>query len=260
MTTRPQQRAEAPATNTKWKSSAESDTIVRMNTTCKQSTGWMPRLALVGAMVSVGLWSGPAFAEEGPQRWEQAIQQFEKQDEMQAPPENAVLFVGSSSIRLWNLPAFFSDAKVINRGFGGSEIADTLHYADRIVVKYKPRVIVFYAGDNDIAKKKTAEQVFDDFRRFAELVQKELPETKLVYIAIKPSVKRWEMWPTQKTANEKIRDYCQQHKNLAFADITTPMLGEDGKPRPELFVQDGLHLSEAGYKVWTKVITPLIAE
>jgi len=211
-------------------------------------------------MVSVGLWSGLASAEEGPNRWEKTIAKFEEQDKKQSPPENAVLFLGSSSIRLWNLPNFFGNTKTINRGFGGSEISDSIHFANRIALNYKPRVIVFYAGDNDIAKKKTAERVVKDFKTFADLVHKKLPKTRLVFIPIKPSLSRWKLWPEMKTANDSIRAHCEKRTHLEFADIITPMLGTDGKPRPELFAKDGLHLSKAGYKEWTKVVKPLLAD
>lgn len=199
----------------------------------------------------------PLFADEPEDdfaRWEKAIAAFEASDKENPPPKGATLFVGSSSIRLWKLEDSFPNQKAINRGFGGSQIADSVHFADRIVLKHRPKTIVFYAGDNDIAKGKSPERVHGDFRQFVETVHKELPETKIVYIAIKPSLARWKLAETIKKANKLIEAECKKNRKLAFADVWDPMLTDDGKPRPELFAKDGLHLNEAGYKLWTSVI------
>src|SRR5262249_4332898 len=137
-----------------------------------------------------------AFQDKKPDfsRWEKAIAAFEKADMTKPPPENAVLFVGSSSIVRWKLPQFFPMMDVINRGFGGSQLADSVHFAPRIVNKYKPRTVVLYAGDNDLATGKTPEQVATDFREFVKMVRRDLPMTKIVYISIKPSISRWRLW------------------------------------------------------------------
>ena len=189
-------------------------------------------------------------------RWEKAIAAFEALDKQNPPPQEATLFVGSSSIRLWKLEQSFPERAVINRGFGGSQIADSLHFADRIVLKHRPKTIVFYAGDNDIAKGKSPDRVAADFRKFVKTVHAELPETRIVFIAIKPSLARWKLADTIQKANKMIQNECEKNEKLAFADVWKPMLGDDGRPRPELFAKDGLHLNEAGYKVWTEVIEP----
>lgn len=193
----------------------------------------------------------PSFA-----RWEKTIAAFEKQDRSQPPPEGAILFVGSSSIRLWNLARSFPDLKTINRGFGGSQIADVVHFTPRIVLKYRPRIIVFYAGDNDIAVGKTPQQVFSDFQAFVQLVQKALPGTQIIFLPIKPSLRRWSMAQTQQQANTLIENYCRKQDRLTYVDVVHPMLGKEGRPRPELFARDGLHLNEAGYQLWTKLLRP----
>ena len=193
-------------------------------------------------------------ADETPSRWEKAISAFETEDRENPPPKNAILFVGSSSIRLWDLAKSFPDRKVINRGFGGSEISDSIQFADRIIFKHEPRVVVLYAGDNDIAKGKSAERVVKDFKQFEQLVHARLPKARLLFIAIKPSTKRWKLYPTIKDANSTIQAECAKQAHLAFVDIATPMLGIDGKPKPELFVKDGLHLNSTGYAVWNKVL------
>ena len=188
-------------------------------------------------------------------RWEKAIVAFETLDKKSPPPSGGVLFIGSSSIRKWeSLVEDFPDKDVINRGFGGSTIPDSIHFFERIVSPYKPSVIVLYAGDNDIGGGHTAQQVFDNFTVFTNLVNKRLPETKLVFIAIKPSIKRWNLAPEMLEANRKIQRYARLQSNISYANIWKPMLGEDGKPRPELFIADGLHLSAEGYKIWARVV------
>jgi len=187
-------------------------------------------------------------------RWEKEIAAFETKDATAPPPKDAILFAGSSSIRLWNVKKSFPDLAVINRGFGGSEIADSTHFAPRIIIKAQPRVIVFYAGDNDTANGKTAEQVSEDFKDFADLIHEELPKTKIVFISIKPSPARWKMVDEQRKANGLVEAYCKKNDYLAYLDTATPMLGEDGKPRQELFGKDGLHMNDKGYELWASLL------
>lgn len=192
--------------------------------------------------------------QSGPERWESTIKKFEEADRTSPPTPGGVLFVGSSSIRLWDLEESFPGKGYLNRGFGGSEISDLNHFIDRIVFPYRPKTIVLYSGDNDIAKKKSPEQVFADFKTFSTKVHQQLPETKIIFVTIKPSIRRWELWEQMRAANEMVREYSQQNDFVIYADISKPMLGSDGKPRAELFVKDGLHLSPEGYKLWTKVV------
>jgi hypothetical protein len=124
-------------------------------------------------------------------RWEKDVAAFEKQDRDSPPPRNAVLFVGSSTIRMWDLKKSFPETEAINRGFGGSQLADAAHFAPRIVVKYEPRLVVLYAGDNDIAAGKSPEQVAADFGSFVETVRKGLPMARVLFLSIKPSPRRW---------------------------------------------------------------------
>jgi lysophospholipase L1-like esterase len=189
-------------------------------------------------------------------RWEKDIAAFEKRDMDAPPPRAAVLFAGSSSIRLWDLKRSFPDLDVINRGFGGSQIADSTHFAPRILLKAEPRTLVLYAGDNDLAAGKKPELVADDFQEFAALVHKELPKTRVVFISIKPSPARWEMVDRQRAANKLIESYCNKNDFLTYLDVATPMLGEDGKPNKELFGKDGLHMNEKGYALWASLLKP----
>jgi len=191
-------------------------------------------------------------------KWEKSITAFEKKDKTNPPPENAVLFVGSSSIRMWDLDKFFPKIKTINRGFGGSTIADSIHFFDRIIKPYRPEAVVVYAGDNDMAKGLSPKEVLKDFKTLSGKITASLPDTPLIYVAIKPSIKRKSLWPEMKQANDLIAAYCAQTDHLYFADITKPMLKQNLSP--ELFKNDGLHLTDKGYELWKSVLMPLIVQ
>jgi lysophospholipase L1-like esterase len=190
----------------------------------------------------------------GPEKWEKDIARFEAAAAQNPPPQGALLFVGSSSIRMWDLSKHFPEETTINRGFGGSELADSLHFADRIIIPHRPRVIFLYAGDNDIAGGKSAEQVTADYGEFVTKIQQALPKTHLVFLPIKPSLSRWEQWPEMNKANGLIRDKAAQDPRLVYLDTATLMLGQDGRPQPDLFRKDGLHLNEKGYRLWSGVV------
>jgi lysophospholipase L1-like esterase len=189
-------------------------------------------------------------------RWEKAVVAFEEQDKKKPPPKNPIVFVGSSSIRLWDLEKSFPDLPAINRGFGGSEIADSVNFAPRIVLKYEPRLIVLYAGDNDIANGKSPEQVAADFQTFTRVIHDRLPKTKILFLSIKLSLYRWALVEKMRKANALIAEQCKEDDRLLYLDVATPLLGEDGKPRRDLFRADGLHLSEKGYEVWAQWLKP----
>lgn len=193
---------------------------------------------------------------KGPERWEASIAKFEAEDKAQPPAEGGIMFLGSSSIRMWDVHKWFPDLPVVNRGFGGSQIADSLFFAERIVLPRKPRVIVFYAGDNDIAAGKTPERVFADYKAFVAKIHKLLPETRIVYIAIKPSLRRWNLVEPMRKTNQMIQELSSKDDLLEYLDVDTPMIGADGQPRKELFREDGLHMSDAGYKIWTDLVMP----
>ncbi len=215
-------------------------------------------IILLAAFLLLPLLLLSAEKEEVQNKWEETIEKFEKQDQSNPPPENAILFLGSSSIRGWDLDKYFPKRKMINRGFGGSHIADSVEYAHRIVLPYKPRIIVFYAGDNDIAAGKSPNTVLNDFKEFVKIVHEELPETRIVFIAIKPSIKRWQLAEKMREANALIKGFIKRDQRLYFVDIDTPMIGKDGHPRKELFIEDGLHLNHKGYKLWTKLVKPYL--
>ncbi len=183
-------------------------------------------------------------------RWEKSIAAIEKRLTASPPKPGGVFFVGSSSIVRWNLKKAFPDAGYVNVGFGGSVVADSTHFAARILTPYKPRAIVFYAGDNDVARGIKPDQVLADFKDFVSAAQKGNPTCRIYFIAIKPSVSRWKQFATQKKANSLVKAYCTSQKGLTFIDVVPLMLRADGTPDPELLVKDGLHMSEKGYTLW----------
>ncbi len=207
----------------------------------------------------IGILALFAIAQEAkPDRWEKDIQAFEKRDRESPPPQGEILFMGSSTIRMWKTQESFPDLKVINRGFGGSQIADSLRYADRIALPYKPRIIVFYAATNDLSAGKTPEQVLEDWKAFVKKIHDALPQTRIVFIAIKPTVRRWSIRDSQKRVNELVAEHVKGEKRLAFVDTASAFVGDDGQPRADLLLKDGLHLNPEGYKVLTALVRPYL--
>ena len=202
---------------------------------------------------------GQAAATNNPLRWESEIAAFASADRTNPPPRNAVLFVGSSSIRLWRtLAQDFPGTPVINRGFGGSQISDSVYYADRIVRPYSPRLIVFYAGGNDLNAGKTPEEVFGDYQAFVAKVQAALPQTRIAFISTAPNPARWRLVSEMKRLNELVEQYTQKNPQVIFIDVFHRMLGPDGQPLPDIYVADKLHMNAKGYRLWTEIIRPLV--
>ena len=194
-----------------------------------------------------------------PSQWEPEFAQFEAQDRASPPRPGSIVFVGSSSIRMWTtLDRDFPGVPVLNRGFGGSEAGDVARFAERIVVPYKPPVVVFYAGDNDLAAGKTPAQVLAAFQSFVRTMHRDLPRTRVVFVAIKPSIARWNIVDKMRAANQLVRDYASTDDRLAYVDVFTPMLDASGQPRRELYLEDGLHMTPAGYAIWRDLIAPVI--
>ena len=191
-------------------------------------------------------------------RFESDVAAYEAADRSSPPPSGEVVFVGSSSIKLWDLEKSFPDVKTINRGFIGSHIGDVIRYADRIILPYRPRLVVVYAGDNDIYGGVTSEQIAIEFERLVRLLRGRLPDVRIAYIGIKPSLQRWDVIERTRLANDLIRAYATHDDGVVFVDVDQAMLGWDERPRPELFVADGLHLTAEGYRLWTALLRPLL--
>lgn len=199
-----------------------------------------------------------------PLLWRLAIEKFRRQDRRSPPPANAILFTGSSSIRFWSsLERDMAPYTVINRGFGGSMIHQVLHYAEEIILPYRPAAIFLYAGENDIAglwftRRHSAEEVCQNFREFCEHVGQQLPDVPIHYIAIKPAKSRQKYWPEMQRANRMIETFCAADPRLCYIDIVPAMQDAGGATRSELFTFDGVHLNAKGYAVWTRVIRPYV--
>ncbi|MDH3583074.1 MAG: SGNH/GDSL hydrolase family protein [Phycisphaerae bacterium] len=209
-------------------------------------------LALAAILMLIAL---PDASAADPKRFEGAIKRFEAADKEQPPARGAILFTGSSSIRMWKtLAADMKGHATINRGFGGSQISDLLHYFDRVVSPYRPSRIVLYCGENDINAGETPQQVFGDFKTFESRVNKALPGTPIYYICMKPSPARWKKWPTFVIGNKLIREHCGRSERLHYIDVSAAMLGADGQPLPNIWQKDRLHMNAEGYKLWTRLV------
>ena len=189
--------------------------------------------------------------------WAASFEAFDAADRARAPRPGGVLFVGSSSIRLWSdLETDFSALPVVyKRGFGGSRMLDCTQHVERLVFPYKPSVVMVYAGDNDLAEGRSPADVLNSFTAFVERVRAELPRTRIAYISIKPSPSRIERLPQIEQANALIKTYIATLANADYIDIFTPMLNASGQPRGELFSSDRLHMNATGYALWRRVIS-----
>ncbi len=192
-------------------------------------------------------------------RWQKDILAFGKKDAEKAPPEHPIVFTGSSSIVKWkSLAEDFPELPVVNRGFGGSELFDSFNYAHLTVIKYQPRLVVMYAGSNDINAGKTPQRVLEDFKAFVAKVHAALPECRISYISNAPNPKRWSMVGQMKEASRLIEEFTKTDKRLQFINVYPHMLGPDGMPKPDIFVADQLHMNANGYAIWKEVVGPYL--
>lgn len=189
-------------------------------------------------------------------RWRTSLDSFAEKDGARPPASNGILFVGSSTIRLWsNLHQDFRQAPVvINRGFGGSTMRDCNALARELVIQYRPKEILVYAGDNDLAEGRTPAEVVASFARFVRRVRAELPNARIAYISIKPSPARAGLLERIRETNASIAAYVKTVPGVRYIDVFRHMLGADGHPRHDLFQSDRLHLNGAGYRLWQRVI------
>jgi lysophospholipase L1-like esterase len=210
------------------------------------------------SLLSFGLFlsvaSGQPKDADSAAKWEKEIAAIEKRQTENPPKKNPEVYVGSSTIRLWDLKKSFPRLNAVNSGFGGSQIRDVTHFADRLVFKHEPFSIIFYAGDNDINAGRTPEQVVTDFKAFADAAHAKLPKTHIYFISIKPSPARWAKFDAQSKANELVKTLCEKNEWLSYIDFVPFLLGADGKPIPDLYDKDGLHLSPKGYEVLSKLV------
>ena len=213
-------------------------------------------LILLTALSYTGL---GAQRSASPNQWEPEIKRFVESDRQNPPKPGSIVFIGSSSIRLWtSLAKDFPSESVINRGFGGSENPDSTYFAGRLITRYRPRMVVLYAGDNDLVNGRSPAQVLKDFAAFVKRVRRDLPTVRIAFISIKPSPAREHLLERMREANTKIRAYAARRKDVVYIDVFTSMLTKEGKARPELFGEDGLHMNRSGYELWRSVVEPYL--
>jgi lysophospholipase L1-like esterase len=222
------------------------------------------KLVFALVLAAISLIASPVFsrAADAPHnfaKWEQEIAAFAAHDRTNPPPTNALLFIGSSTIRFWtNLASDFPNHKIINRGFGGSEIADSTHFADRIVFPYAPRAIFLRAGGNDINAGKSAEAVFADFKEFVATVRAKFSDTEIYFISCTHTPARWQNRDREKKMNGLIQEYVRAKPHLQYIETGPLALGTNGRPRAELFRDDQLHFNAAGYKLLADSVRPFL--
>jgi lysophospholipase L1-like esterase len=201
-----------------------------------------------------------SIATHNSSRWEKDMAAFDAADAKQAPARGGIVFVGSSSIRMWSsLAKDFPDRKVLNRGFGGSQLADAVHHAERAILRYQPRQVVIYAGGNDLNAKKTPAIVYGDFVALVTKIRATLPQARIAYISIAGNPARWAQVEQVKQINALIAAYCRRHGH-DYIDVFNPMLGPDGLPLPDIFLKDRLHMNEKGYAIWREVVRPYLVK
>src|SRR6267142_5167601 len=190
-------------------------------------------------------------------KWEKEISAYEASDKTNPPPKGALLFFGSSTVRMWkSLPQDFPNAKVINRGFGGSQIVDSTHFAERVIFPYEPSKVFLRAGGNELWAGKSAEEVFGDFKEFVAKVHGKLPKTEIVFVSLSPSIARWKQADKEKAVNTMIEEFVKHNRGLKYIDTYPLPLGSDRQPRPELFLPDKLHFNAEGYKLLAECVRP----
>ncbi len=198
------------------------------------------------------------FSQEKPMFW-QDIQRFKQLDQENPPAKNAILLVGSSSFTKWtDVARYFPDKTIINRGFGGSRLTDLNYYANDLLNPYQPKQIMIYCGENDFADNDQlkADVVVDRFKTFYKKIRSKFPNIEVDYISIKYSPSREKLWPQMKEANKKIAAFMKKQPRSAFIDITKVMQDGQGNVRKDLFVEDMLHMTPEGYRLWTSVMKP----
>lgn len=192
--------------------------------------------------------------------WDE-IRDFKKQDSISAPPKHPILFVGSSSFRVWkDVQQAFPSYTILNRGFGGSSLPDVIRYENDIIFPYKPKQVVIYCGENDIAASDTvtAQIVFGRFQKLFTDIRANLGKVPVLFISIKPSPSRQKFQPVVIEANRLIKDYLKKDKHASFVNVYDAMLGPDGLPMKEIFTQDMLHMNPKGYEIWKKILEPYL--
>ena len=202
--------------------------------------------------------TGFAQTNQAPPFWND-IQQFKKMDSTLMPPKGKILMIGSSSFTNWKDVGYYLQGyPLINRGFGGSSLPDLIRYFDDIVTPYKPRQILIYCGENDLGPSVTADTVVERFKTLFNMIRKQDKKVMITYVSMKPSPSRANLMDKMRDGNEKIKAWLQTKKYTSFVDVYDKMLLPDGKPIPDIFLKDSLHMNAKGYSIWQKEIAPYL--
>ncbi|MFA5816113.1 MAG: TIM barrel protein [Bacteroidales bacterium] len=212
----------------------------------------MQRLALA---IIFGIFLLQSALCQNPDRFQNEIDQFKADTTEYSAIDRLVLFTGSSTVRIWtDLPKDFPDLVVLNRGFGGSHMSDLLYYVDTLILQYRPVKIFIYEGDNDIASGKGPDEILDSAGKLVELIRQKLPGSTICFISAKPSIARWHLKETYSSFNKLLKEFTLNYSNVYYLDVWNKMIDIDGKPKSDLFFEDGLHLNRKGYDIWKEVV------
>lgn len=216
----------------------------------------MPK-AIAAALALLSITAAAEYPD--PERFRPAIDAFLA---AVPPPKGAIVATGSSSMRGWHsrIAEDLSPLTIIPRGFGGSNMNDVRHFLDELVLRHAPRAVLLYEGDNDAAGGVAPDEIMAHFDAIAAGIHEVLPETRIYILAVKPSIQRWHLWESMSATNALLADRAANDARLTFIDIATPMLGEDGKPLPDIFFADNLHMNGAGYDIWRDVVRPIVVQ
>lgn len=226
---------------------------------CAFSRGWSGLIIIALALVVSGCLLESS-ADPDPHRYAEDIATFAALDAAEHLDNEPIVFVGSSSIRGWKVAEQFPGLPILNRGFGGSQISDINYFIEQTVLQYSPRLVVFYAGENDIAGGKSSDKVAQDYEYFLEAVSNRFVDAEVIFISIKPTPKRWRDWKDMQAANQLIQQISAKDERYHYLDVSAEMLDNTGKPRASIYRADGIHMTEEGYDIWTRFVAPLIEE
>lgn len=213
-----------------------------------------------GILVVAFLWYALSVLGQAP-RFQKDIDAFLSADSIQFPSKGQLLFVGSSSFTYWkDIQDYFPGYPILNRGFGGSTLADVIRYADKIILPYQPKQIIIYCGENDIADSipATPKIVRDRFKTLLKIIRTAMGNVPVAFVSIKPSPSRWKMEKQFLKANRLIKRYLKRDAAAVYVNVHDAMLLPDGAVNPELFIKDNLHMNAKGYAIWQKIIEPIL--
>jgi lysophospholipase L1-like esterase len=195
-----------------------------------------------------------AFSQYNPdEKWGESIAKFTHKDSVDMPEPGGILFLGSSSFTIWkDVSDYFPGKYIVNRGFGGSQMSDVLHFKEKLILPYQPKQIVVYVGENDLAAGEAPEAVSEEGKQLVNWTKEQFPEVEFVFLSAKPSPRRWELRDKMKDLNVMLSEFASENEGVEYVNIWEPMLGENGKPKSEIFLKDSLHMNANGYKIWQK--------